>query len=245
MDRKPLSLSNYKDNKVLNEEKILFRYNLEKQVMDAITAGDYHSIETIQEDHKKLPFDPKVIRLLEDELRDRKNGMVIRNTFSRIAAREGGLPPVYLHMISETYALKIEQATSKEYLDEVLSNEMFKDYCEAVKQFSTLGYSEVTKKIVSYISNRPMDSLSLQEAANEFHINAAHLSRKFKKETGMNFTEYVNHQRVEYAKLLFHEGELSITEVSSLSGFSSSSYFSKVFKSITGESPTGYISKHT
>lgn len=226
----------------LNEENIRFRYELEQTVMNAITAGNYEAIRSLFEnDLRDLPVNPIIRRIPGDILRDRKNGLIRRNTFSRIAAREGGLPPVYLHLLSEKYSLKIEQATSVVHLDTVVAKQMMKEYCEAVNQFSTLGYSETIQKIISHISSRPTEPVLLNDVASEFHMNASHLSRKFKKETGITFIDYVIRQRIEYAKLLFHENHYTITEVASNSGFNSSSYFSKVFKKATGLAPKEYV----
>lgn len=242
MDSQFNPLNQYQHKSNLNEAEIVFRYELEQKVMDAITTGNYEAIQTLLEtEMDEFPFNPLIRRLPRDPLRDRKNGLVIRNTFCRIAARSGGLPSIYLHLISEKYALMIEQATSVDYLNNVLSINMIKEYCQSVQHFSTLNYSKSIKQIVSYLSNHLTEPIQLSTVAEQFHINAAHLSRKFKQETSFTFIDYINHQRVEYAKLLFHEGYTSITEVASHAGFNSSSYFSKVFKKNTGISPKAYL----
>lgn len=241
MDETFASMAQLELGSSINEEQIKFRYQLERIVMTAVANGDYESIREVVQEREDLPYNPYLQRIPDNVLRDRKNGSIIRNTFLRIAAIEGGLPPVYVHLLSERIALMIEQATSVEYLDNELADQMIKDYCEAVKYFSTKGYSELIKEVISYISNHMFTPLTLEEVANEFHVNGAHLSRKFKQETGFTFTVYVNNKRVEYAKLLFHEGNTSITEVASLAGFNSSSYFSKVFKKEVGISPKKYM----
>ncbi len=241
MDETFITMAQLEAGSDINEEKIRFRYELERKAMTAVTNGDYDSIKEAVEEREDLPYNPFLQRLPDNVLRDRKNGSIIRNTFLRIAALEGGLPPVYVHLLSERFALMIEQAPSADYLDNELSRQMVKDYCEAVKYFSTKGYSPLIKQVISYISNHLSTPLSLEEVASDFHVNSAHLSRKFKQETGFTFTVYVNNKRIEYAKLLFHEGKTSITNVASLAGFNSSSYFSKVFKKETGQSPKDYM----
>lgn len=244
MDSQLNLLHQYKYRTTLNEAEIEFRYDLEQKVMEAIATGNCDAIQTLIEGNvNKLPFNPVIRRIPQNQLRDRKNGLIIRNTFCRIAARNGGLPPIYLHLISEKYALKIEQATSVHYLDNVLSINMMKEYCQSVQHFSTVNYSESIKQIISYLSNHLTEPIQLSAVAEQFHINAAHLSRKFKQETGFTFVDYINHQRIEYAKLLFHEGHTSITTVANHAGFNSSSYFSKVFKKNTGISPKAYLNE--
>lgn len=176
-------------------------------------------------------------------LRTRKNGMIIRNTLCRIGAAKGGVPAIYVHLVSEKYALQIEQATTPEYLEYVISPNMFNEFCDLVVNFSTLHYSKLIKEIVSYIGSHLSEELSVTILAEYFHVNASHLARKFKKETGYTVSGYVNSQKVEAAKLLLQGDEISIGEVATSLGYNSSSYFSKVFKKVTTESPLDFVKK--
>lgn len=180
----------------------------------------------------------------EDPLRTRKNGMVIRNTLCRIGAALGGVPAIYLHLISEKYAIQIEQAQSPEYLEYIVSPNMFAEFCELVVNFSTAHYSNLIKEIVSYIGNHISEEVNVTILADAFHINNSHLARKFKKETGYTVSEYVNQQKIEAAKLLLQGKEMSVGEVAERLGYNSSSYFSKVFKKLTGESPIDYTNSN-
>lgn len=181
--------------------------------------------------------------IASDMLRTRKNGMIIRNTICRVAAGLGGVPPLYLHLISEKYGMLIAQANSIDYLVDYLSEEMFDEYCDLVANFSASHYSSLIKDLVVYISNHLQQELSVSELAGIFHVNASHLSRKFKKETGYTISEYINRQKVDAAKLLFSRGHSSVANVASMMGFNSSSYFSKIFKKLTDESPADYIKR--
>lgn len=182
--------------------------------------------------------------ILENEpLRTRKNGMIIRNTLCRIGGALGGVPAIYLHLISEKYAIQIEQATTVEYLDNIISPNMFNEFCDLVINFSTSNYSELIKEIVQYIGNHIAEELTVTILAELFHVNKSHLARKFKKETGYTVSEYVNNQKIEAAKLMLEGREISISEVAGRLGYNSSSYFSKTFKRLTGESPLDYTKK--
>lgn len=240
MEKDFRSLYQYKDEKY-NQDEIIRRYELEQKVMNTITSGNLDEMHLLNQNLKHLDFNPNVTRIPENNLRDRKNGMVIRNTFCRIAAKTGGLPPIFLHLISEKYAIKIEHATSVHALLDVIAPKMFEEYCSAVQQFSTLSFPDDIREVINYIWNHLTEPIELSEVADVIHVNSAHLSRKFKKVTGFTFTDYINYQRIEYSKLLFYEGNHSITEVASQAGFNSSSYFSKTFKKYTKQSPTSYL----
>lgn len=228
----------------LNIEEINYRYEQEEKMMGAISKGDFAAYQEII----KLPdapegFDVRVGHLGYDSLRDRKTGMNTRKTLMRIAAQRGGVPPVYLHVLTEKYTLLIEEADTVEYLDDILAHEMAKAFCEAVAEFSSNIYSETVLKAVLYIDSHLQEELSVKSIADKLHIHPTYLSRKFKQETGYNMTEYMNAQRISFAMLLFHRGMSNVTDVALSCGYSSSSYFSKVFKRYSGEFPSEYVKK--
>lgn len=228
----------------LDIERINYRYDLEEKMMTAISQGDYGMYEDIMKlTGAPKDFDIRVRHLDYDLLRDRKTGLNTRKTLMRIAARRGGVPPIYLHVLAEKYTILIEQSQSVDYLDQVLAHEMAKAFCDAVAEFSSSIYSDTVRKAVLYIDSHLQEELSVNQIADELHTHPTYLSRKFKQETGNNMTDYINHQRINYAMLLFHRGMTSITDVALSSGYSSSSYFSKVFKKYSGEFPSEYVRK--
>lgn len=214
-------------------------------LIKAIQSGDKAGLEKVM----NLPdvstsevyyYANPIIR--EDLLRTRKNGMVIRNTLCRIGGALGGVPAVYLHLVSEKYGIQIEEATSIDYLENTLSSKMLYDFYNLVINFSTAKYSTLIKQIVSYIGNHLAEELSVTILADLFHVNSSHLARKFKKETGYTVSEYVNKQKVAAAKLLLQRNEMTISQIAESLGYNSSSYFSKVFKKVTGKAPSDYLS---
>ena len=86
-------------------------------------------------------------------------------------------------------------------------------------------------------------TLSLQTAAEELGYNAKYLSTCFKKRMNIGFSEYVKTLRINNAIFLIEHGVESVKNVAFLSGFQDPLYFSKVFKSAVGKSPTEYIEK--
>ena len=159
----------------------------------------------------------------------------------RLAARRGGVPPIYLHIIASQYSTLIEQATSAVHLDQVLANEMARTFCNSVQEYSMKGYSATIQSAIRYIDSHLTQKLSVTDVAEALHFHPSYLSRKFKQETNRNLTDYVNSQRIDYAKSLFSTGKTNVTNVALSCGYSSSSYFSKVFKTYTGTFPTDYI----
>ena len=217
---------------------IEFRYQYEKKLMNAITKGDKKEIARItKETNSVLHLSD---RIPESPIRSAKNLLLILNTLCRFAAEKGGLHPIHVHNISEKFALLIERAPNLPHLKE-LSIVMIDDYCDAVNQFSTRDYSPIVKKAVDYIELNLEEPLTLKEISATIHVNSSHLSRKFKNDTKMNIIDYINQKRVEEAKIYLQRGNISITEIAFMVGFSDLNYFSRVFKKFTSLTPSQYI----
>ncbi|WP_346316095.1 chromate resistance protein ChrB domain-containing protein [Chitinophaga sp. YIM B06452] len=87
-------------------------------------------------------------------------------------------------------------------------------------------------------------SLSLKELSKDLDINPSYLSREFSKHfDNLSFGEYIRKQRIEKAVQLMEEPSYSLTDIGYLTGFSDQSHFTRIFKKITGVSPSEYRKK--
>lgn len=91
-----------------------------------------------------------------------------------------------------------------------------------------------------YIQNYYDQEITLSEIADSLYINRNYLSQLYKKVTGETFVTYLNKFRIEKAKQLLREQHYMVYEVSEMVGYQNPTYFSQVFKSITGVSPSEY-----
>jgi len=81
--------------------------------------------------------------------------------------------------------------------------------------------------------------------STKFHISISHFSVQFKKRFDISPNEYIIAKRIERAKLLLRiTPPISIKQVSSMIGYTDQYYFSRIFKSVTGMSPTDYPSQN-
>ena len=94
--------------------------------------------------------------------------------------------------------------------------------------------------LLEYIEQRYAEPLSLTEIAKHFHFNPSYLSSYFASHNKEGFSEYLNKIRVEKAADLLEKDTASISEISSMVGYSDHSYFTKVFKKLSGFSPSHY-----
>ncbi|GIO70079.1 AraC family transcriptional regulator [Paenibacillus sp. FSL M7-1455] len=95
-------------------------------------------------------------------------------------------------------------------------------------------------KALAYIRERFQEELSLEDAAEHVHLNPYYFSKVFKQQTGETFIDYVTRLRIDKAKDLMKNGELSLKEVCYAVGYKDPNYFSRVFKKVTGVSPSEY-----
>jgi AraC-like DNA-binding protein len=95
-------------------------------------------------------------------------------------------------------------------------------------------------KTRKFIEEHSGEELSLRRVATAVNIHRNYLSEKFKQVTGMNFVEYVACTRFKEACRLLDDRDLRISEIAFAAGFQSLSQFNRVFKRLSGKSPTQY-----
>ena len=93
---------------------------------------------------------------------------------------------------------------------------------------------------IKYISENYNKGITLKDVADVVFLNYYYFSQLFKKETGMNFTEYLTSIRMNKAKELLRDVRYKTYEISNMVGYSSSKHFSTVFRKQFGLSPTEY-----
>lgn len=100
--------------------------------------------------------------------------------------------------------------------------------------------SEKHKKVheaIFYIKDHFMEPLSLQTIADNVYVSRGYLSNIFNETTGMKLTDYINIQRINYAKTLLYSSDANVTNIAESCGFESITYFERIFKQLTGVTP--------
>lgn len=99
-------------------------------------------------------------------------------------------------------------------------------------------------KARKFIEEHANEHVSLRKVAEIAGINATHLSEKFKQVTGVKFVDYVARTRFERATKLLGDIDLRVSEIAFAVGFQSLSQFNRVFKRLSGKSPSQYRAMH-
>lgn len=116
----------------------------------------------------------------------------------------------------------------------------FEESAEASARRS--GENEWLGKVLQYLGEHYQEELSLKRVSEEFFLSEAHLSREFKRRTGVGFAEYLRKIRIQKAQKLLAETNLTITTIAMECGFSHSSTFIDIFKKEVGKTPHNYRS---
>ncbi len=100
------------------------------------------------------------------------------------------------------------------------------------------------QQIIGYIHKHYQEEISLEQLATQFYISPYHLCREFKRHMDCTMVQYLNITRIMNAQRKLMETDLNITQVSLETGFSNLTHFNRVFKSVTGMTPSEYQKKH-
>ncbi len=96
------------------------------------------------------------------------------------------------------------------------------------------------QQAVQYMEASYDQPISLEEVAEHVRLSANYFSNTFKKTMGQPFVKYLAQMRVEKAKQLLQDLDYTVYQVASEVGYSDSRYFSRVFKSFEGKTPSEY-----
>ncbi len=102
------------------------------------------------------------------------------------------------------------------------------------------GASDVVSRIKKYIEEHIGEEISMGDIAEVVYLNPQYMVRMFKKQEGISILEYITNTRIKMASDLLRRTDDSIYQVAGIVGYSNYSYFSRVFKKITGKTPQEY-----
>ncbi len=100
--------------------------------------------------------------------------------------------------------------------------------------------NNIIYEIAEYIQDHYQEDIALQHIAERYFLSREYISRKFKQEMNENISDFIGRIRIDKAKLLLHNPQLRIVQISEMVGYQDEKYFSKVFKKLVGISPNQY-----
>ncbi|MDR1046446.1 MAG: response regulator [Treponema sp.] len=151
-------------------------------------------------------------------------------------------PPVQKESIEFLLDDAFCYATNYEDLRESLLYILGKLLPEEEQPINKIDTPEFFSLIEEYLKSHLAKTISLQQLCIRFGISQTYMSRLFRKYKSQSFIDYLTHIRIEKAKEILSDGTTLIKDTAAMTGFTDQFYFSRVFKSLTGQSPSDFIS---
>lgn len=145
------------------------------------------------------------------------------------------------------FLLKPSNMDELEEAVETMSNNLKKKHIEANSEpqekhetHENTASSFIVKNALQYLEENYDKKITLCELAEKVYVSQWHLSKLLNKHTGQNFSEILNHIRIEKAKQLLKDPSLRIGDIAEKVGFMDMAHFSRVFKKMCSMSANEY-----
>ncbi len=166
-----------------------------------------------------------------------KESMVINSVISELGASE-------CEFLTD---LILSSAKTAEK-NEVFSNLAFKGLLEYLTAFilSKSDFADFSEqndidmtvvKIIRYTKLHIAEQLSVKTLSEIFGYTPNYFSYLFKSRIGMNFTEFLTHERLRLANILLKNSDISVSDIAVQTGFETSAYFCRIYKKTFGKTP--------
>jgi YesN/AraC family two-component response regulator len=231
----------YYDN-IYTDRELMFKhspYALEEKLTKAVAKGDEAlALEALQEINAR---GEKSV-LAKNPLRSVKNSMIGSIAFLARAAIQAGVSANDAFALSDALTQRVEELDSRQIVL-AFEEDILLQFIALVRQRLEAFYSPPIVRTMHYIENHLDAKVQLPDAAVYAGVHPVYLSARFKKETGLAFTEYVAVRKVQESSYFVRHTGYSVSQIASLYGFSSQSYYITIFKKVMGETPMEYRRK--
>ena len=249
-----------------------YRRELKKSLWKDILSGNMRNEDEILERFKKMNMQKNispiyvVVYKTDDETMLYQNQVEIGKVVS--SCFEGYIDAVFMDNYI-VILLKKENAKSVLYafvdlVKEMFHFEMYMGEGKEVKDLSTLHVSveaakyniqknraikkdEPTQIVLAAVEmiRKEIENVdfNINTIANALYLTPAYFSRVFKRKMGMTCKDFIKNYRINLAKELLQNTDLSIQQISEKTGYATVYYFSQQFKQVTGESPGNFRKK--
>lgn len=202
----------YKENSKLHSRVIVTYFNPDKFKEVFESVKEFSSInEMIRQASKGIRIFGETRNIIADKLFD----LSTKSGFQKI---EGLLQILHLISISQERSFIIN-----------------KELEETEPQ-----YSDRLIEVIKFIKENLHNQISLKQVSEIACMTEQSFCRFFRNRTKKSFSQYLLDQRISYACSLLIQTDKSISEISDLCGYKSSSHFCKVFKDQINQSPYQY-----
>lgn len=120
------------------------------------------------------------------------------------------------------------------------SENIIREYCLLVDRERYKDKQQVVRNCIYYINDHIREKISLNDISADLNVNKSYLSSIFNREMGFSIVDYIHSRRISNSKYLLAHTDFSISEISDYVGYFDTSYFIRIFKTLTKTTPLKY-----
>ncbi|OMF29532.1 helix-turn-helix domain-containing protein [Paenibacillus sp. FSL H8-0259] len=217
------------------KEELYYPLDLERQLVNYIATGNYaRSTEVMNEilmtNFAGEPLSVELARCLMFEL----IGTMLKAT-EQLKTDDLKEPAGRNELVRQLFACETFEEIEAGLL------QILETVCQMVHERKRSHNTELKDQLLEFIHENYADvNLGLTHISERFRFHPTYVSKYFKEQTGTNVIDYINQYRIEEAKKILQQDELTVQEVSELVGFLNSNSFIRVFKKYEGITPGQY-----
>lgn len=224
--------------------------------IDSLETGeeDLNRFDTEQSERLRSALNAGDQRRLKKELddiflplvRNRKDGFRYGRNIAMQLIPLSGRILLDLHILNKEWDDKEKNALDQLFRLETMADlrcfvaSYLEEICQWVLEKRTGRSGNVIESIRTYINAHYAENLTIADIAGSVYLSQTYVSLLFKQETGETIYEYLMKVRISKAKELLRDPRTKFYEVCQAVGYTDPSYFSKLFKKMTGLTPSAY-----
>ena len=212
-----------------------------------VSPGNLHFMgsQTGTVDYFTFLFPLKYIAFRTDDMLDDKLIEPLNSGHLMISPEIKDTVKEQCEQLARVYAAEIDESESKitgQIRKKIILLQFIHELWKKgfIVENDTTGRNTVEKEMISYIQQNYTGKILLREFGEQFHLSEKYISRYFKEHFHITLSQYVTYLRLEHAKQMLQETDISVTEVAMQSGYQNISYFIRSFKKTYGVSPLKY-----
>ncbi|WP_026515703.1 response regulator transcription factor [Butyrivibrio sp. MC2021] len=207
---------------------------LEKPLFEAVSKGDLNGMKVIADKYA----DWMCARAADGDIMSMRLKVLEFSLYAEhLAYQNGG--QTYRYSGRCDYLPEIMNLNTTEELRDWFM-EKLTGACQNVISKREERSNDIIKTARLYIEENYSKDISLDEVSRKVNISPYYFSKIFKEDSGLNFIEYLTNLRIDKAKRLLSDTDMSIKEICVSCGYTDPNYFSRSFKKNVGVTPTEF-----
>ena len=217
-------------------------YDTELSFYEMVSDGRLEELKE-KTDYSDVDMEARGI-LSRNALRNLKYHIIVTIVMVSRFCIEKGMEEQESYGLSDYYIRLLDTMEGEQDLKKLHKTLVF-DYATRMKQLKRVKkYSLHCIRGMDYIHNHLHEAIRLETIASYVNLEKTYFSKLFHREVGCRVSEYILNEKVKVAKNMLAYSEYTCTEIAEYLAFSSDSYFGKIFRERTGETPMQYRKNH-